>query len=35
MHIKWIGTCIKKLTGCCCAGSGEDGIIEDVKRDKQ
>ena len=22
------------LTGCCCAGSGEEGVMEDVKRDK-
>ena len=21
------------LTGCCCAGSGEEGVMEDVKRD--
>ena len=35
MHIKWMDTCIKTavLTGCCCAGSGED-IMEDVKRDE-
>ena len=28
-------TCIKTrvLTGCCCAGSGEEGVMEDVKRD--
>ena len=22
------------LTDCCCAGSGEEGVMEDVKRDK-
>ena len=22
------------LTICCCAGSGEEGVMEDVKRDK-
>ena len=29
-------TCIETrvLTGCCCAGSGEEGVMEDVKRDK-
>ena len=28
--------CIKTrvLTSCCCAGSGEEGAMEDVKRDK-
>ena len=25
---------IKELTLCCCSGSGEDGVMEDVKRDK-
>ena len=37
MYIKWMDTCIKrrvKLTSCCCAGSGEEGVMEDVKRDK-
>ena len=36
MYIKWMDTCIKKrvLTGCCCAGSVEEGVMEDVKRDK-
>ena len=36
MYIKWMDTCIKTrvLTGCCCAGSGEEGVTEDVKRDK-
>ena len=36
MYIKWMATCIKTrvLTGCCCAGSGEEGVMEDVKRDK-
>ena len=34
--MKWIDTCIKTgvLTSCCCAGSGEEGVMEDVKRDK-
>ena len=29
-------TCIKTrvLTICCCAGSGEEGVMEDIKRDK-
>ena len=29
-------TCIKTivLTSCCCAGSGKEGVIEDIKRDK-
>ena len=29
-------TCIKTrvLTNCCCAGSGEEHVMEDVKRDK-
>ena len=28
-------TCIKTrvLTSCCCAGSGEEGVMEDVKRE--
>ena len=36
MHIKWMDTCIKtrELTSCSCAGSGEEGVMEDVKRDK-
>ena len=37
MYIKWMDICIKKrvkLTSCCCAGSGEEGVMEDVKRDK-
>ena len=36
MYIKWMDTCIKTrmLTGCCCAGSGEESVMEDVKRDK-
>ena len=36
MYIKWMNTCIKTrvLTSCCCAGSGEEGVMEDVKRDK-
>ena len=34
--IKWMDTCIKTrvLTDCCCAGSGEESVMEDVKRDK-
>ena len=30
------GTCIKTrvLTVCCCTGSGKEGVMEDVKRDK-
>ena len=29
-------TCIKTrvLTPCCCVGSSEEGVMEDVKRDK-
>ena len=36
MYIKWMDTCIKTrvLTCCCCAGSGEVGVMEDAKRDK-
>ena len=36
MYIKWMDTCIKAnvLTSCCCAGSGKEGVMEDVKRDK-
>ena len=36
MLIKWMDTCIKTrvLTNCCCAGSGEEYVMEDVKRDK-
>ena len=36
MCIKWMDTCIKMrvLTGCCCADSGKEGVMEDVKRDK-
>ena len=36
MYIKLMDTCIKTrvLTGCCCAGSGEKDVMEDVKRDK-
>ena len=35
MYIKWINTCIKirALTTCCCACSGEEGVMEDVKKD--
>ena len=25
----------KVLTSCCCAGIGEKGVMEDVKRDKR
>ena len=33
--IKWMDTRIKTrvLTYCCCAGSGEEGVMEDVKRE--
>ena len=36
MYIKWKDTYIKTrvLTICCCAGSGEEGVMEDIKRDK-
>ena len=36
MCIKWMNTCIKTrvLTFCCCAGSCEEGFMEEVKRDK-
>ena len=36
MYIKWMDTCIKTrvLTSCCCAGSSEEGVMEDVKKDK-
>ena len=36
MNIKWMDTCIKirVLTRCYCAGSGEERVMEDVKRDK-
>ena len=36
MYIKWMDTCIKTrvLTDCCCKGSCEKGVMEDVKRDK-
>ena len=35
MHTKWMNTCIKTkvLTDCFCEGSGEEGVMEDVKRD--
>ena len=34
-HIQWMGTCTKEvLTNCYCAGSGEEGVTEDVKRNK-
>ena len=34
--MKWMDTRIKTrvLTGCCCAGSGKEGVMEIVKRDK-
>ena len=34
MYIKWMDNCIKTrvLTGCCCVGSGEKGVMEDVKK---
>ena len=36
MHIKWMDTYIntRVLTICCCAGSGEKSVMEDVKIDK-
>ena len=36
MYMKWMDTCIKTrvLTHCCCAGSDEEGVMEDVKIDK-
>ena len=36
MNIMWMYTCKKTrvLTACCCAGSGEEGVMEDVKRDE-
>ena len=36
MYIKWMDTCIKTrvLTHCCCAGSGKEDVMDDVKRDK-
>ena len=36
MYIKWMNKCIKTrvLTDCCGAGSGEEGVMEDVKRNK-
>ena len=36
MYIKWMDTCIKTrvLTPCCCAASGKDGVMENVKREK-
>ena len=36
MYIKWMDTFIKTrvLTSRCCASSGEEGVMEDVKRDK-
>ena len=36
MYKKWMDKCIKTklLTSCCCAGSGEEGVMEGVKRDK-
>ena len=34
--MKWMDTCIKTrvLTDCCCVGSGEKGVMGDVKREK-
>ena len=36
MYIKWMDACLKTrvLTRCCCAGSGEEGVMEDVKTEK-
>ena len=35
VYIKSMDTGIKTriLTPCCCAGSGKDGVMEDVKRE--
>ena len=32
MYVKWKDTCIKTrvLTDCCCASSGEEGVMEDI-----
>ena len=37
MHLKCVETYIKTrvLTDCCCAGSVEESVMEDVKRDKR
>ena len=34
--MKWMDTCIKTkvLTDCCCVGSGEKGVIEDINIEK-
>ena len=34
IYIKWMDTCIKirVLTDCCCASSGEEGVMEDIKK---
>ena len=35
MYTKWINRCIKtRVLTNCCAGSGEEGVMEDVSRDK-
>ena len=36
MYIKWMDICIKTrvLTDCCCAGSGEEGVMYDIKGHK-
>ena len=36
MYIKRMDTFIKTrvLTDCCCAGSGKEGVMEVIKRDK-
>ena len=36
MYTKWMDKWIKTrvLTGFCCAGSDEEGVMENVKRDK-
>ena len=36
MYKKWMDTCKKTrvLTSCCCEGSGKEGVMEDVKKDK-
>ena len=34
--MKWMDTCIntRVLTDCCCTGSGEEGVMENIKGDK-
>ena len=37
LHINGVETCLKTrvLTSCCFAGSGEESVMEEVKRDKR